>query len=83
MPEVARAGEHHGQALPVGGVDDLLIAHRAAGLDHRGGAGGGGGQQTVGEREEGVRRDHRAGGEGLRETRRPGRFRRLLGRDAR
>lgn len=82
MAEMAGAGEHHGEAFAVRGVDHFLVAHRAAGLYDRGGAGGGGGQQTVGEREEGVRRDHRTGGEGLRETRGAGRFGRLLGRDA-
>src|SRR5262249_5672839 len=37
VPEVAVAGEDHGEALVVGGLDHLVVAHRAAGLDHRGG----------------------------------------------
>ena len=39
VTEVAEAGEDHGDALFVGGRDDFRVAHRAAGLDHRGGAG--------------------------------------------
>ena len=39
MPEVAHAGEHHRHAALVGGGDHLLVAHRAARLDHRRGAG--------------------------------------------
>ena len=39
MPEMPHAGEHHGDAVLVGGRDHLVVAHRAAGLDHRGGAG--------------------------------------------
>ena len=35
MPEVAQAGEHHGEARRVGGGDHLVVAHRAAGLDDR------------------------------------------------
>jgi hypothetical protein len=35
VPEVAHAGEDHGHAVLVGGGDDLLVAHRAAGLDDR------------------------------------------------
>src|SRR6266478_8822413 len=38
VQEVAHASEEHGQAEPVGGSDDLRIAHRAAWLDHRRGA---------------------------------------------
>ena len=43
-------------AMPafVGGVDHGLVVHRAAGLDHGGGAGVDGFEQAVGEREEGV-----------------------------
>ena len=39
MPEMPHAGEHHRHAVLVGGGDHLVVAHRAAGLDHRGGAG--------------------------------------------
>ena len=35
---MADAGERHGDAPFVGGGDHLLVAHRAARLDHRGGA---------------------------------------------
>ncbi len=38
-PEMPYAGEHHGDAVFVGRLDHLVVAHRAAGLDHRGGAG--------------------------------------------
>ena len=60
MPEMPHAGEHHGDAGVVGGLDHLVVAHRAAGLDDGGGAGLDRHQQTVGERKERVRRDHRA-----------------------
>ena len=33
------ASEHHGDAMVVGGLDDFVVADRAAGLDHGGGAG--------------------------------------------
>src|SRR5260221_12630930 len=36
MPEMPRAREHHGDAVIVGGLDHLLVAHRTAGLDHGG-----------------------------------------------
>ena len=52
MPEMPHAGEHHGDAGIVGGLDDFLVADRAAGLDHGGGAGFDRDQQSVGEREE-------------------------------
>ena len=35
VPEVAHAGEHHRDAVLVGGGDHLVVAHRAARLDHR------------------------------------------------
>jgi len=57
-----RAGEHHGDAVLVGGLDHLVVAHRATGLDHRGGAGFDRDQQSIGKREEGVGRHHRAFG---------------------
>src|SRR5689334_6635523 len=34
VPEVAHAGENHREAGLIGGGDDLVVAHRAAGLDH-------------------------------------------------
>ena len=33
MPEVAHAGEDHGNAMFVGGGDDFIIAHRTARLN--------------------------------------------------
>ena len=39
MPEVPHAGEDHRQAVLVAGGDDLVVLHRAAGLDDRGHAG--------------------------------------------
>ena len=36
VAEVAAAGEHHRRAGGVDRLDDLVIAHRAAGLDDRG-----------------------------------------------
>src|SRR4029077_8522686 len=35
VPEVAHAGEHHRDAVRVGGADDLVVARAAAGLDDR------------------------------------------------
>src|SRR5690606_30538117 len=60
VAEVAEAGEDHCHAMFVGCGNHLFIAHRAAGLDHSGGAGVGEHVQPVAEREEGVGRDHRA-----------------------
>jgi hypothetical protein len=57
---MAEAGEYHGQVLLVGGGDHFRIAHRAAGLDHRRGAGLGQHVEAVAEGEEGVRCRHRA-----------------------
>src|SRR5436190_4141923 len=54
MPEMPDAGEHHGDAVIVGGLDDFVVAHRTAGLDHRGGAGFDRNQQAIGERQERV-----------------------------
>jgi hypothetical protein len=54
MAEVPHAGEHHRHAALVGGGDDLLVAHRAAGLDHAGRACVDHHVQAVAEREEGV-----------------------------
>src|SRR5688500_2294111 len=61
VPEVAHAGEHHGHAALVRRGDDLVVAHAAAGLDHRGGAGFRQRVEPVAEREEGVGGDRRAG----------------------
>jgi hypothetical protein len=52
MPEMPHAREHHGDAMLVRSLDDFLVAHRAAGLDHGCGAGFDAGQHAVGEREE-------------------------------
>ena len=60
----------------VGGRDDHVVAHRAAGLDDGGGAGLGRDDHRVREREEGVRGDDRALGEAVAE---PGRLAGLLG----
>src|SRR5260221_6723952 len=60
VPEVAHAGEHHGDAVLVGGGDHLVVAHAAAGLDHRARAGLGESVEAVAEREEGIRRPPRA-----------------------
>jgi len=51
MPELALAGEDHGDALLVGRFDQLLVAHGPAGLDDHARAGGqavgiGAGQQS-------------------------------------
>ena len=56
VPEHPNPGEGHGHALLVGRRDDLLVADRAAGLDHRRGARRHGLQQAVGEGEESLRR---------------------------
>ena len=56
MPD---AGEHHGKAAFVGGGDHVRVAHGAARLDDRGGAGIGRGEQTISEREERVGGDDR------------------------
>ena len=54
MAEVAFGGEHHRNAVLVGGGDDLVVADAAAGLDHRPDPGRGDGVEAVPEREEGV-----------------------------
>ena len=56
MPKMPEAGEHHGQILLVRSGNDFGIAHRAAGLDHRRGAGLGQHVEAVAEGEEGIRR---------------------------
>jgi hypothetical protein len=60
VAEVTHAGEDHRQTGFVGGLDDLIVAHRAARLDHHGRASFDSGQQAVGEGEEGVRGDRAA-----------------------
>ena len=50
-------GEDHRQAVLVGGLDGLLVAHRAAGLDHRGRPGRRDLVDAVAEGEEGVGAD--------------------------
>ena len=75
MPEMPHAGEHHGDAVRVGGGDHVVVAHRAARLDDRRGAGLDGRQQAVGEGEEGVGGDDRALGQAARRGRRPRRRR--------
>ena len=54
MAEMAHAGEDHGDAVLIGGVNHFLVAHGPAGLDDRGDTGLGGRIDTVPEREEGV-----------------------------
>ena len=39
MSEMPHAGEHHRDATVVSGLDHFIVAQRAAGLDHGGGAG--------------------------------------------
>ena len=61
MPEVPPAGEHHRQAVLVGGGDHFRVAHRSAGLNHRRRAGGGDRVQPIAERKERVGRRDGAG----------------------
>ena len=56
MPEVAPAGEKHRDTVFIGGLDDLIIPHRASGLDDRYGPRFDRGIEPVPERKEGVRR---------------------------
>src|SRR5688572_9903753 len=60
VAEVAHAREYHGHAALVGRCDHLSVAHAAAGLDDRLGAGLGQRVQAVAEREEGIGGDDRA-----------------------
>ena len=69
VPEMPHPGEDHRQPGLVRRGDHLLVADRAAGLDHRGRAGLDRGQQAVGEGEEGVRGDRRADRARLRASR--------------
>ena len=82
VPEVAHAGEEHRDAGRVGGGDHLLVAHRAAGLDHRRRAGLGDREQAVGEGEEGVGRRHGADRRRLGEAEGLGHVAGLAGGDA-
>src|SRR6185437_8290194 len=59
VPEVAHAGEDHGDAGLVGGGDHFIVAQRAARLNDRGGAGGHGGFETIGKGKERIRCDDR------------------------
>src|SRR5882672_12274873 len=83
MPEMPDAGKHHGDPGVIGGFYHLIVADRAAGLDHRGSAGFDSDQQPIGERKEGVRRHHRAPCHGLGEFRLVGGILRLARGDAR
>ena len=56
MQEVPFAGEHHREAELVGLLDDRVVAHRAAGLDHGRDARARRGLDAVGERVERVAR---------------------------
>src|SRR5262245_48312516 len=60
MLEVPHPGEQHRDVALARHRDDLLVADRAARLDHRDGARVQAGLQRVREREERVARDHRA-----------------------
>ena len=51
VAEMPGSGEHHGDAVFVGRLDDLVVAHRAARLDDRGRSGFDRHQQTIGKRE--------------------------------
>src|SRR4029077_793593 len=59
VAEVPHAGEDHGDAALVRSGDHFRVAHAAARLDHRGGAGVGEGVEPVAEREERIRRHDR------------------------
>src|SRR5262249_26270878 len=54
MPEMSCVREHHRDAVVVGGLDHLVVAHGAAGLDHGGRARLDRGEKAVGEGEERV-----------------------------
>ena len=60
MPEMAHAGEDHGEAVLVRRGDHLGIALRAAGLDHGGDAVHRGSVEPVAEREERIGGHHGA-----------------------
>src|SRR5690606_32237079 len=54
VAEVAHAGERHGNASFIRGINHFLVTHRAAGLDHRADADGSGIIDAITEREEGI-----------------------------
>src|SRR5579864_7643589 len=83
MAKMAHACEYHGDSGVVGGGDDLIVAHRAARLDDRGGARRDSRLKPVGIGKESVRSDHRAGRRAFGETRGLADFRRLPRGDAR
>ena len=56
VPEVALAGEDHGDAVFVGGGDHFVVANRTAWLDHAGDASRSRRIKAVAEREERVAR---------------------------
>ena len=82
MPEVAHSGKHHRQPCRVGRSDHVIVADRSAGLDYRCRASLGCGEQSVGKREEGIRRYGAAHGARLRPTEGFGRLLPFNSRDA-
>ena len=52
---MTHAGEYHGNAVFVGGIDDFLISNGSAWLNNALNAGLGSSINTVAEREEGIR----------------------------
>ena len=60
VPEVADAGENHGNAQLIGGGNYVLILHRPPWLNDRGGSGLGNGFKAIGEGKEGIRGGDRA-----------------------
>ena len=62
VPEVAHAGEDHGQARRVGRIDDFLVAQGAARLNNCGGTRVNGCLQPVGKGKEGIGGDDAAAG---------------------
>ena len=83
VPEVPHGGEDHCQTGIVGGLDHIVVADRAARLDHRGRSGFGGGEQAVGEGEKGIAGHCRSGCTALRPAELLCRFGRLHGGDPR
>ena len=62
MPEMPHPGEHHRKPSLVGGGNYLVVADRAARLDHGRRAGFDRSQQTVGKGEESIGSNRRANG---------------------
>ncbi len=54
------ASENHRQPQPIGSSDYLIVAERAARLDHRRRTSGSSDFDTIGEREERIAGNHRA-----------------------